>query len=57
MFFNLTAIAAILLVLSFGDTIISLFFYVLYIYDGGRKSFRDYHCTMSNLNMDDWEEW
>ena len=50
-------VAPILCALALGDTIVSLFFYAIYRFDGGRKSFRDYHYTMSNLNMDDWEQW
>ena len=51
--FYLALIGIICALLAMGDYAISLFFYVLYRYDGGRKSFR-WYCDFMKHTTIEW---
>ena len=50
--FYLALVGIICALLALGDYAISLFFYALYLYDGGHHSFRWYRNFMSNTTIE-----
>lgn len=52
MLFNLALIATILITLCFGETLFTLAFYILYRYDGGKRSLSWYKQFIKNCTID-----
>lgn len=52
MLFNIILVGIILFALVFGETAMTLLFYGIYRYDGGKKSLRWYKNLMANCTID-----